>query len=92
VRTAQAANTFGGLVQQYLEFKQSRLRSRSLVEVRRHLEITPNRCTSCVVSVDKVIAHLVKDIGKKQGHCQRQPDARKPVGAVGVGHEGNGLH
>src|SRR5262249_20074736 len=39
VRVAQAANTFGQLVDQYMEFKQSTLRARSLVEVKRHLEV-----------------------------------------------------
>jgi integrase len=35
----EAGNTFGKLVQQYLEFKKDQLRPRSFVEVKRHLEV-----------------------------------------------------
>jgi integrase len=69
VRTAQAANTFGELVRQYLDFKQSTLRPRSLVEVKRHLEVYAKPLHKLpVVSIDKAnIAHLVKDIGNNRG-------------------------
>jgi integrase len=69
VRAAQAANTFGELVRQYLEFKQGTLRPRSLVEVRRHLEVYAKALHRLpVVAIDKtIIAHLIKDIAKNNG-------------------------
>jgi integrase len=69
VRTAQAANTFGELVRLYLEFKQSRLRPRSLVEVRRHLEVYAKPLHRLPVgSIDKtIVAHRIKDIAKNNG-------------------------
>jgi integrase len=68
-RTAQAANTFGNLVHQYLEFKQGMLRPRSLVEVRRHLDVNAKPLHRLpVVAIDKtLVAHRIKDIAKNNG-------------------------
>jgi integrase len=69
VRTAHAANTFGGLVHGYLKFKQSRLRPRSLLEVRRHLEVYAKPLHRLpVVSIDKtIIANQIKHIAEHSG-------------------------
>jgi integrase len=69
VRAAQAANTFGDFVRQYLEFKQGTLRPRSLVEVRRHLEVYAKPLHKLpVAAIDKtIIAHRIKDIAKNNG-------------------------
>jgi integrase len=69
VRTAQAANTIESLVRDYLEFQQSRLRPRSLVEVRRHLEVNAKALHRLPVgAVDKtIVAHLIREIAKDKG-------------------------
>jgi integrase len=71
VRTAQAANTFGQLVGQYMEFKRSRLRPRSLVEVKRHLEVCAKPLHKLpVVSIDKtIVAHLIKRLAAERGRA-----------------------
>ena len=68
-RVAQAGNTFGALLHDYLAFKQSRLRPRSLVEVKRHLEICAEPLHRLpVVSIDKtIIASLIKTIANERG-------------------------
>jgi integrase len=69
VRTAQAANTFGPLVSQYLEFKRGMLRPRSLVEVTRHLMV----CAAPLhklpsTSIDKtIVARLIKTLAAERG-------------------------
>ena len=50
----EAGNTFGKLVNQYLEFKQAELRPRSFAEVKRHLEINAKPLHSLpLASVDQ---------------------------------------
>jgi integrase len=50
----EAGNTFGKLVQQYLEFKSDQLRPRSFAEVRRHLEVNAKPLHSLpLASVDQ---------------------------------------
>jgi integrase len=69
VRTAQATNTFGELVDQYMEFKQGTLRPRSLVEVKRHLKVCAKPLHKLpVVSIDKtIVARLIKDLAGGRG-------------------------
>ena len=69
VRAAQSANAFGELVRRYLEFKQGTLRPRSLVEVRRHLEVHAKPLHRLpVAAIDKaIVAHLIKDIATSSG-------------------------
>ncbi len=69
VRTAQAANTFGELVRQYLEFKKSRLRPRSFVEVTRHLNVYAKPLHGLpVAAIDKVvIGGLIKKVASSKG-------------------------
>jgi integrase len=69
VRTAQAANTIESLIRDYLEFQQSRLRPRSLVEVQRHLEVNAKKLHRLPVgTVDKtIVGHLIREIAKDKG-------------------------
>jgi integrase len=69
VRTAQAANTIESLIRDYLEFQQSRLRPRSFVEVRRHLEVNAKPLHRLPVgAVDKtIVGHLIREIAKDKG-------------------------
>jgi integrase len=69
VRKAQAANTFGQLVGQYIEFKKGTLRPRSLVEVKRHLEVCALPLHKLPVgSIDKtIVAHLIKRLAADRG-------------------------
>src|SRR5262249_10236189 len=65
----QAANTIKGLIQSYLGWQQSRLRPRSLVEVRRHLEVNAKPLHRLPVgAVNKtIVAHLIREIAKDKG-------------------------
>lgn len=69
VRTAQAANRFGQLVEQYMDFKKRTLRPRSLVEVKRHLEVCALPLHKLpVTSIDKtIVAQLVKRLATERG-------------------------
>jgi integrase len=69
VRKAQAANTFGQLVGQYIEFKKGTLRPRSLIEVKRHLEVCALPLHKLPVgSIDKtIVAHLIKRLAADRG-------------------------
>jgi integrase len=69
VRTAQAANTIGSLIHSYIEFQQSRLRPRSLIETRRHLEVNAKPLHRLPVNaVDKtIVKHLIREIAEDKG-------------------------
>jgi len=82
VKVAQAANTFGSLLRDYLEFKQSRLRPRSIVEVKRHLDVNAKPLHRLpVVSIDKtIIAGLIKSVAKAKGvSTANRMDCRAPL-------------
>jgi integrase len=69
VRAAQSSNSFGDLVCRYLDSKQTTLRPRSLVEVRRHLESYAKSLHRLpVISVGRpAIEHLITDLAENSG-------------------------
>jgi integrase len=87
----EAGNTFGKLVEQYLEFKQTELRPRSFAEVKRHLEINSKPLHSLpLASVDQAaIATRLNAVAK--GGAVGANRTRASLSAMFVWAMGEGL-
>jgi hypothetical protein len=88
---ADAANTFGKLVEQYLEFQQGELRPRSFVEVKRHLELHAKPLHGLsLASIDQAaIARLLSTVGK--GGATAHNRTRTSLSAMFTWAMGEGL-
>ena len=87
----EAGNTFGKLVNQYLEFKQAELRPRSFAEVKRHLEVNAKSLHSLpLASVDQAaIATRLNAVAK--GGAIGANRTRASLSAMFVWAMGEGL-
>jgi integrase len=87
----EAGKTFGKLVDQYLEFKQSQLRPRSFAEVKRHLEVNAKSLHSLpLVSVDQAaIAACLSAVARRGAIAANR--TRASLSAMFVWAMGEGL-